>query len=371
MRTLPWFSLPFQLLFHKKPSSESLFYAGEVDYIGGGSILGSDLQINHGYTPLQIKLNVTEQDVFPMINDPETILNFAKMSANSYKRRSIDGWRNMSGDYTGLDGFGWDRNGLRGHIYANAAQSLVIIGFKGTSTLLMGGGTVSRDKYQDNVMFSCCCARVDISWMPVCGCYLGKNADVEDVDEEVMVRRSAGKCNQTCLLETIKEDEDSYYNQAVKIVHQIRRNYPNAKIWFTGHSLGGSIASLMAVTFPHTAAVTFEAPGDKLYASRMGLTRRLPHHAYAIWNFGITTDPVFMGTCQGPSTSCYLSGYAMETRCRHGKDCVIDIGEGRFDVTTHRIDWVIDNVLQGQYRMPQCRPVEECKDCEGWQFESV
>jgi lipase ATG15 len=299
------------------------------------------------------------------------------MSANSYKKRSIDGWRNMTGDYTGLDGFGWDRNGLRGHIYANAAQSLVVIGFKGTSTLLMGGGTVGMDKYMDNVMFSCCCARVDISWIPICGCYLGRHVVEEEearaglsykpLNSDDLVG-SRGRCNQTCLLETVRDDPDSYYNQAVKIVKKVTANYPDAQIWFTGHSLGGAIASLMAVTFDGTAAVTFEAPGDRLYAARINLAQRGPFWSYPIWNFGITSDPVFMGTCQGPTTTCYLSGYALETRCRHGRECVIEV-PGGFDVTTHRIDWVIDNVLQGRREMPQCRPRLDCEDCVGWAFE--
>lgn len=46
-------------------------------------------------------------------------------------------------------------------------------------------------------MFSCCCARVDISWTPVCGCYLGSN-----------------RCNQTCLEESVKASEISYYEEA-------------------------------------------------------------------------------------------------------------------------------------------------------------
>lgn len=35
---------------------------------------------------------------------------------------------------------------------------------------------------QDNLLFSCCCARVDFSWTPVCDCYAG-----------------GYKCGQTCL----------------------------------------------------------------------------------------------------------------------------------------------------------------------------
>ena len=39
---------------------------------------------------------------------------------------------------------------------------------------------------QDNLLFSCCCARVDFSWTPVCDCYAG-----------------GYKCEQTCLEDSL------------------------------------------------------------------------------------------------------------------------------------------------------------------------
>lgn len=304
----------------------------------------------------------------PITSDSETILNFAKMSSNSYQRKilskSIDRDETMD-KYNGLGHFGWDGNGLRGHIYANAARSLVIIAFKGTSTLLMGGGTVSMDKYIDNMMFSCCCARVGISWIPVCGCYLGgDNIGLEEGHS------SSGRCNQTCLEVELREDENSYYQDAIRIVKRVQKDYPLAQLWFTGHSLGGAIASLMAVTFKSSAAITFSAPGDRLYAERLGISNG-PYWAFPIWNFGVNTDPIFMGTCHGLSSSCHLSGYAMETKCRHGRDCVIQMDgrEGEYDVNTHRIDWLVENVLQGNPNLPTCYPNIECSDCALWSFE--
>lgn len=40
----------------------------------------------------------------------------------------------------------------------------------------------------------------------------------------------------------------------------LRENYPEATVWFTGHSLGGSLASLLALDAA-APAFCYEAPG--------------------------------------------------------------------------------------------------------------
>lgn len=46
--------------------------------------------------------------------------------------------------------------------------------------------------------------------------------------------------------------------------------YPDSNIWIIGHSLGGSLASLLGMTFG-TPVVAFEAPGEKMAAGRLHL----------------------------------------------------------------------------------------------------
>lgn len=300
-----------------------------------------------------------EEQVYPAYDDPETVANFAKMTSNAYFARVFSGWRNVS-DYDTVDGFGWDAPGLRGYIFVNRARDIVIISFKGTSILLAGGDTVSRDKDQDNKMFSCCCGRVDISWIPVCGCYSGGYL-------------SRGQsCSNQCLKSSLISDQDSYFFQAQSIVDQIRQIYPTARLWFTGHSLGGAVANLMALANEGTASMTFEAPGEMLYAQRIGLIPEIGdpnEQVRPIWNFGVSTDPIFTGRCNGVTSSCYMAGYAMETGCHTGHDCTW-IKDGREDVGTHRIDWVIDNIILADPPLshPVCVPVKNCKDCQNWEF---
>src|ERR1700761_5029891 len=86
--------------------------------------------------------------------------------------------------------FGWepDADGFRGHVFVSTDNSTVIITIKGSSfppliaanthvantppgttpsyPLPGGGGgpTARKDNINDNLLFSCCCARVSYTW---------------------------------------------------------------------------------------------------------------------------------------------------------------------------------------------------------------
>ena len=86
-------------------------------------------------------------------------------------------------------------DGFRGHVFATDDNSTVVVSIKGTSAGVFGGGgpTVRKDKLNDNLLFSCCCARVDWSWSAVCGCYGG-----------------GWKCDKDCVQESLAEDSLFY-----------------------------------------------------------------------------------------------------------------------------------------------------------------
>lgn len=72
----------------------------------------------------------------------------------------------------------------------------MIISVKGTSAgWVVGGGgpTTRKDKLNDNLLFSCCCARVGPTWSPVCDCYRGNY-----------------KCDQNCLEKSLVDDSLFY-----------------------------------------------------------------------------------------------------------------------------------------------------------------
>jgi putative lipase involved disintegration of autophagic bodies len=103
--------------------------------------------------------------------------------------------------YTKSYPFGWDpdADGFRGHIFVSDDNSTVVLSIKGTSPGWLagnGGPTVAKDKLNDNLLFSCCCARVGPTWSTVCGCYSGGN-----------------NCDVDCLSESLTEDS-LFYNVA-------------------------------------------------------------------------------------------------------------------------------------------------------------
>lgn len=128
--------------------------------------------------------------------------------------------------------------------------------------------------------------------------------------------------------------------------------YPFANIWLVGHSLGGSLASLLGSTFG-LPAVAFEAPGERLAAHRLHLPLPPPNYPPGLPRVPIThvyhnADPIPQGACTGAASLCAQAGYALETRCHLGKTIVYDtVGKlgWHVDVRKHVIQEMILNVL--------------------------
>ena len=211
------------------------------------------------------------------------------MSSNAYTTPKDGSWYDLSGNHTTYNlstSFGWAEDGVRGHVFSSGPNNeSIVIALKGTSGFSggIGGATGRNDKLNDNLLFSCCCARVDWTWSTVCDCYSGH----------------PNKCNLTCLEDALI-DKSVYYPTATDLFNNITAMFPTSNIWLTGHSLGGSLAALLATTFG-IPCVTFEAPGDLLPARRL----HLPLPPGANWedkgpDFGIThvysnSDPIPQG----------------------------------------------------------------------------
>jgi lipase ATG15 len=97
---------------------------------------------------------------------------------------------------------GWepDDDGFRGYVFATEDNSTVVLTIKGTSVPIIDGGpTVEKDKLNDNLLFSCCCARVSRTWTPVCDCY-----------------RGGWKCDKTCVADALIEESLFYPTGVVR-----------------------------------------------------------------------------------------------------------------------------------------------------------
>ncbi|KAG0047447.1 putative lipase atg15 [Gryganskiella cystojenkinii] len=305
----------------------------------------------------------------PNPEDHQTVIAMTRMALDCYVDPARQGWVDIGDNWEVETEIGWLEAGLRGYIFASEDQKTVVIGIKGTSLKLFGTGggpTGNNDKLNDNKMFSCCCGKVDRTWWGVCGCYMGGN-----------------QCNQQCLVDDLKKDlteEESYVGIGLKVVEAAKVLYPHATIWLTGHSLGGSVAAMIGVTHGYPV-FTFQSPGDKRYAQRIGLVKSnmsiKDHEKLAVWQFGHSADPVYMGTCNGAASTCYSAGYALETKCHVGRFCNYDTMAElgwRQNIQAHTILTFINvvenwpNMTKGRETVPECTIQDVCDDCAQWEY---
>ena len=313
--------------------------------------------------------------IAPDPGDRITLHTLAEMATIAYYRNASREAPTLPG-WTITSSFGWDSDGLRGHVFSSPGSPVVVAALKGTSaTFLPGGGdTAKRDKDNDNLFFSCCCARVTQSWTPVCGCYDDK----------------AHTCDARCVSHALIE-HSFYYPAATAVYNNVSFTYPDRQLWLTGHSLGGATASLLGITFA-VPAVAFEAPGERLAAARLHLPLPPPdfsdEDAYArapVTHVYHTADPLAMGDCQGPHSLCSVAGYAMETRCHAGQSVIYDTQRylgWSSNVLTHRISAVMELLAEDWDSKVSRRarhnetlgavptPVREtsCADCTDWRY---
>ncbi|KAL8744394.1 MAG: hypothetical protein Q9190_003348 [Brigantiaea leucoxantha] len=305
----------------------------------------------------------TDEVPAPNVTDKETVISLALMAANAYTEEPGTGeWEDVKHGFNYSDSFGWEGDGLRGHIFADEGNKTVVVALKGTTPAVFdGAGSTTKDKINDNLFFSCCCAQGGhYLWKQVCDC-----------------ASSAYTCNQTCLIKALRR-ENRYYRSAMELYGNVTELYPNSDVWLAGHSLGGSVSSMLGLTFG-LPVTTFEAPGEALAAARLGLPappdsdpsapqRRQQTGAY---HFGHTADPIFMGSCNSATSGCTLGGYAMETQCHTGQVCIYDTVKDkswRVSISYHKIRSVIADVFRAYDKLPECVVDSECVDCYNWKY---
>jgi lipase ATG15 len=299
----------------------------------------------------------------PNVTDKETVLSFARMASNAYITEPNTGeWEDVGGGFNYTEDFGWESDGIRGHIFADTENQTVVIGLKGTSPAMFDGSdTTTNDKINDNLFFSCCCGQGgQYLWRQVCDC-----------------QTKAYTCNSTCLVTALRE-KNRYYYAAQDLYHNATALYPDAEIWMAGHSLGGAVASFLSLTFGHPA-VTFEAVPEAMPASRLGLPVPPGHQIGTLqqapmtggYHFGHTADPIYMGQCNQATSVCTFGGYALQSVCHTGKKCVYDTVKDfgwRVGIGTHKIVEVIRDVIEKYDVPPKCEAYVNCTDCYTWKY---
>ncbi|KAI1431933.1 Alpha/Beta hydrolase protein [Xylaria sp. CBS 124048] len=299
----------------------------------------------------------------PDITDKETVITMALIAADAYvKSPGEPDWDEVGNPFNRTADFGWESDGLRGHVWGDKTNSTIVIGLKGTSPAVFDGdGTTTSDKINDNLFFSCCCAQQgQWTYRQVCDCATGTYT-----------------CNNTCVRKALR-DENRYYQAARELYANVTELYPDSNIWVAGHSLGGAVSSFIGLTYG-VPVVTFEAVPEALAAARLGLPAPpngnpdLPQtrEYTGAYHFGHTADPIFVGSCNGATASCSYAGYALETSCHAGYECtydtVADLG-WRVGIGTHKIHAVINDVLRKYDTVPKCLYTPECRDCASWKM---
>lgn len=168
----------------------------------------------------------------------------------------------------------------------------------------------------DNLLFSCCCARIDWSWTTVCGCYRGGSKCDLDCLEKALVHDSlfypigtvsawfpihVSQLHAHLEIELIQQPNLHVVRARSHIsplpsADPIRS--PESTVWLIGHSLGGALASLLGATFGNPV-VTFESPGERLASTRLHLPQpvrprlslySLTYTSYS-WNLSSSSPP--------------------------------------------------------------------------------
>jgi putative lipase involved disintegration of autophagic bodies len=126
--------------------------------------------------------------------------------------------------------------------------------------------------------------------------------------------------------------------------------------------------------------VTFEAPPERLAATRLHLlvpppaptlpTVQVPlrpwydvAHITHVYN---NADPLAQGNCTGVLSPCAQAGYAVESKCRMGRNIVYDVLKKGWDwgFHSHRMGSVI-SLLEEDLPVPEAVVQDECEVCHG------
>ena len=156
----------------------------------------------------------------PDISDRPTVVNLAKMTSDAYVKAPTEpDWMNTTLGFNHSSTFGWEKDGLRGHVFTDHWNKTVILSLKGT-TIDPREKWTEHDRLNDNVLFSCCCGdqRPDpYPYRPVCGC-----------------RSDTYTCNATCITQELVQ-KDRYYTAALKVMLNVTATFPDSDFWVVGH----------------------------------------------------------------------------------------------------------------------------------------
>lgn len=286
--------------------------------------------------------------IVPDVTNKTLVLSIAELAANAYhypESRNTSVWRNTTGIWNYMYSYGWEIDGLRGHIFNHVEEDIIIMSIKGTSL------NSAKDKESANLICSCNCCHSNCT----------------------------NECDRDKLLESLPH---MYLSLLLLAYYDIEQEYPGHQIWFTGHSMGSVIASLAGIRTCNPV-VGFSAPGEQLFADRIGLKHECDgDNIPSIYHFGYYRDPIYVGNC---GWLCNLAGYRMDSKCHHGYECtysntdddeseppgephgfnenndeLLPLGSGM--IYYHTINFLIDKIIKPFEKVPLCYAEFNCTE---------
>lgn len=259
---------------------------------------------------------------------------------------------------------------IKAFLFSNADNSVNIISIKGTTPPFLGltgqlyfqnenehetkhnyGEISTNDKLNDNLFFSCC---------------FYKQSNIFNKHCSKSIPNENNICCKNCYNNSTLIS-NNYYILAEHIVLNLmdRIDFNKSTVIFTGHSLGGAIATFLGLRFNKTV-VTYETPGERHFLQQFNIN--LNSH-YPIYHFGHNADPIVTGNC---GNTCWLMGYNIDTKCHIGYTCTYDaktkLGMTEF-IWRHRLKWVMDWIMpHWKDDFPKCEYNLECEDCNTWVY---
>lgn len=329
--------------------------------------------ITHSYILSDSLFNI--KTMIPYTFDTLDTLDTSKAFELPINFNTIKNMMIMSYDaYFNIDDSQWDKteynpinitidpNAIKGYLFTDESGKINIISIKGTSINFLpmfidriSNSTVSNDKFNDNLYFSCCFYKENnIFTEYLNNCTLNNDEDKLD-------------CSKKCYKESLNFNLN-YINSLNMIINNIKKiiDFDNTNVIFTGHSLGGFIASILGIQY-NKQVITIDSPGTKHYIELIGLDYKSSN----VYNFGHTADSVMHGDCK---TLCKTWGYNIETECHIGNTCIYDSKKklGYFDgIRYHQLKWIIDYILpHWEDDFPECIYNKPCieRNCKNWNY---
>jgi lipase ATG15 len=312
-----------------------------------------------------------------------TVYEMAVMSHNVYYKTTSKNWINTTLDQV-VD-ISLSNDTVKAYFFTNEKRDIGVVSFKGTSlywntldtnnntknvlyikqdTCTIENSISSNDKYNDNLFFSCC--------------FYKKSNLFEKC--ELCDDTNKHTCCKQCY-DISLHFELNYINVVKSIIEKVKSmiDFETSTIIFTGHSLGGILASVSSILY-NKKAIAFQTPGDRHYldlVNNLSNTKYNPNTKYNsntkynrnIYHFGHNADPIYMGNC---GSTCSALGYYIDTKCHSGYTCLYDakkkLGYSQ-SILNHRIEYIIKHVIpKWEQDFPSCVIDDDCVDCEEWVY---